>query len=420
MMAAVTSGGSRLLPHGLALLAAMSCACSSRSGARDANLGIDVDLPEDTASWVDVSHAPDTPARRDVGPVDAACTIPFADAADPCAGGMTGGPRDDLDRDGFTPEDGDCRDCSAQVNPGAFDDPGNDVDEDCDGSAATTALECDGALVASSLDPQDAARALGLCRIVSASDRGWGVISARWTRADGTGEPLDARQHGLLASFGESTPRRGRAMLALSSGLAAASESLDDLVFSELLQGDTPAGLILTSPSCPADRITVFDPVALEVRVRVPTNAAGLRFASSFFTREYPEYICSVYNDYFAVIMEPPPIGSPDGNVVFDAEGNRITVNSSLLAACEPGTYGGRTFGCPLGTTSLLGTGYDVGASTGWLSTEVPLPGAAGSEITLRFTIWDSNDPNLDSLVLIDAFEWLVTPPCTTTTEPLI
>jgi hypothetical protein len=34
-----------------------------------------------------------------------------------------------------------------------------------------------------------------------------------------------------------------------------------------------------------------------------------------------------------------------------------------------------------------------------------------GETITLRFAIWDSGDGFYDSLVLLDAFEWVVRPP---------
>ena len=49
---------------------------------------------------------------------------------------------------------------------------------------------------------------------------------------------------------------------------------------------------------------------------------------------------------------------------------------------------------------------------------EVPVEG--GSIITLRFTIWDAGDPVLDSLSLIDAFEWLLEDPGEVSTDPIL
>lgn len=351
---------------------------------------------------------------------------------------------DDVDGDGFTENDGDCYDCSPQVNPGAFDDPSNTVDEDCDGTVATDFELCDTDLLLDSSNPIDAARAIGLCRTTTESDRGWGVISARWTRADGTGSPVSADQHGLMGTFGRVGARAGSSMLAISSGAARATSqrgfTSDCDAYSEEVEGNWPAGIDRTSPACPGvSSGDVYDPVALEVRVRVPSNAEGLRFESNFFTYEYPSYICSEYNDFFVVLMEPRPAGSADGNIVFDADGNKVSVNNSLLRACVPGEFGGRTFDCPLGTEPLRETSFDdtaicgaeelfpgfpslakgpIGASTGWLRTTTPVEG--GSIITLRFAVWDAGDPVLDSLTLIDAFDWLVEDPGTVTTDPIL
>lgn len=351
---------------------------------------------------------------------------------------------DDADGDGWTEADGDCYDCSPQVNPAAFDDPGNDVDEDCSGTAATERESCDATLTLDSGDPNDAARAIGLCRFTTESGRDWGVISARWVRVDGTGAPASALQHGIMPRFGAINARGGGTMLALSSGAARApgqpgyTTGCD--TYSDSPQGSLPAGLDPESPACPGvDTGAVYDPIALEVRVRAPSNAEGLQFESNFFTYEYPDFICSEYNDFFVVVMEPRPEGSPDGNIVFDTAGNKVSVNNGLLRACVPGTHGGRTFGCDLGTGPLAMTGYDdsaecgnapafpipiplpdseVGASTGWLRTSTPVE--AGSILTLRFAIWDAGDPDLDSLTLIDSFAWLVEDPGTVSTDPIL
>jgi hypothetical protein len=360
-------------------------------------------------------------------------------------GGCFGSETDDLDGDGFTPQAGDCYDCSPQVNPGAFDDPGNAVDEDCDGTIAADFELCDSGLAIDTNDPNDAARAIGLCRFTTEDSREWGVISARWVRADGTGTPASDLQHGVMSGLGPLGARAGSRMLALSSGVARAAgqpgytDACDELTISP--QGGMPSGLNPESPACPGvESGEVYDPVALELRVRVPSNAEGFRFESSFFTYEYPNYICSSYNDFFVVVMEPRPSGSSDGNLVFDADGNKVSVNNSLLRACEPGEFGGRNFDCPLGTASLTGTSYDgtadcgmegipgipwlgggdhqIGASTGWLRTTSTVDG--GTIVTLRFAVWDAGDPTLDSLALIDAFDWLVEDPGTVVTDPIL
>ena len=68
---------------------------------------------------------------------------------------------------------------------------------------------------------------------------------------------------------------------------------------------------------------------------------------------------------------------------------------------------------CPLGTSELAGTGFDIWSKDGpaggtrWLQTQAPA--TPGSIITIRFAIWDAGNAYYDSTVLIDNFQWLAT-----------
>jgi hypothetical protein len=82
-----------------------------------------------------------------------------------------------------------------------------------------------------------------------------------------------------------------------------------------------PSGFPQASSVCPP---TLFDDVskqafnqaALELKIRVPTNARSLNFDSIFYSYEYPDFICQPFNDFFIALLEPHASGT--GNIVFD------------------------------------------------------------------------------------------------------
>jgi hypothetical protein len=111
----------------------------------------------------------------------------------------------DGDGDGFTPGQGDCNDCTQQMNPGAYDYVANGVDEDCNGTPDDEPLGCDTQTYDVGYgDPEVAARAIGLCR------------SDRHVVGPGQREVRQGRQPGMadlsheFATFGPNvTPREG-------------------------------------------------------------------------------------------------------------------------------------------------------------------------------------------------------------------
>ena len=353
---------------------------------------------------------------------------------DPDATGISNcqaGPDEDKDQDGYTINDGDCNDCDPNANPGAFDvvggaDGGAGVDEDCDGEIDNEPMDCDNQPFAiDDNDAMNAAKSLGICRVADPNGVGkgktWGVLSAKYVLAGGF-PGMNAMSHGLLPRFGASGVQQGMNMLSLSSGTARAPNQAGyespggaDMGTSGL----PPAGYPKESPSCPGV-VTgeCNDPAALELEIRVPTNANSFSFNLNFYTYEFPNFICSEYNDFFVTMMTPIPSGLPDGNISFDQDGNPISVNNSMLQVCTPGSHGGKTFPCPLGPALLDQTGFEDGhAATGWLQTRAPVE--PGGVITLRFAIWDSGDHILDSTVLIDNFQWSVDPANAAETTPV-
>lgn len=325
-------------------------------------------------------------------------------------------PDGDLDGDGYSVAQGDCNDCTPAMNPGAVDFPGNTIDDDCNGIPDDEPVGCDVNTVdIGYTDPMTAAAAIGLCKV--AQGNSWGVVSARYAKADGS-PGHNSVSHGILTSFGNAvTPREGARMLALSSGTARAPGDPGYQSPANADMGTTgfaPSGFPVPAPACPGvmPDSEANDSVALEVVVRVPSNANSLKYDFNFYTYEFPNFICSEFNDFFVALMNPAPPNAQNGNISFDSQGNPVSVNNGLLEVCEPQMAGGKQFGCSQGTSQLFGTGFDVSligtpemhAATGWLVTQAPVP--AGQEITLRFAIWDAGDHILDSTVLIDNFTW--------------
>jgi len=323
----------------------------------------------------------------------------------------------DYDGDGFALKD-DCNECNTSINKGAHDIPGNGVDEDCSGTPDDEEVECDANLSKEGSDPFDGAKAIGLCKKADPDGRDWGVVEAKWVKPDGTSLG-NMEGVGILEKLGVNLPQMGSSMLVLSSGSAREPDDPDYDSASNMkgYKHGTPPGYPKESPACPGVTTgQAQDGVALEIKIRVPSNAQSFSYQQNFFTWEYPTYICDRYNDFFVTMMDPIPDGLEDGNIAFDQDTNPISVNNSLLQVCSPGTHKNKTFDCPLGTDSLSGTGFEGHAATGWLTTSAPVK--PGSEITLRFAIWDSGDGALDSTVLIDDFKFSVEGAETAETKP--
>jgi hypothetical protein len=398
--------------------------------------------------------------------------LPTEDGSDDCTNGIDDdcdGKVDegyDADGDGWGTCEGDCCDtteCAAdptKVNPGAFEAAGNLLDDDCDGVIDNPDPGC----VAG--DPADVfayARALDLCRKTTKDatgiDQRWGVISVKLTRADGTPLPTAAApQSAIKGTFGVDTPRYGDSMVVLSTGPAvdSADPAWQPWQPGTMMQGpggsapsswvSANGGVFPSAPGCPKPGGSdVFDPVMLTLEIRVPTNASSFNISSFFMSAEYPEWVCSTYNDFFVMLLDSTWKGAPanpkDGNLAFYTNtsgmtfpvGVNLAQGTSLFQQCVNGTLGcsgtntSTTTSC-VSQAELAGTGFDqpgvacdpngiVGGGTGWLSTTGNV--VAGEIITLRIAIWDTSDSAYDSLALVDNFQWKIDPTTPGTGTPL-
>lgn len=404
------------------------------------------------------------------------CTGEVVPGGEVCANGLDdncSGVSDeevDLDGDGFTTCAGDCCDSTtdgcqspALVNPGAFEAPGNALDDDCDGTIDNVvAANCDTGLASNSSNAGDYAVAMDICQSSTEApgDTRWGVISSSLVLASGTGTP-NANQRAIRPAFGGTTVQSGSAFAVLSTGNASAVGQTNP-AFRDFQTGAAigtssafPAdwltahgGTLPNAPGCPAPQgTTANDPVMLQLRIRTPTNARSFSFSMNFLSSEYPEWTCSPFNDFFVVLLDSTFAGTPanpvDKNLaiytspaaqVFPVGVNLAFGDTGLFRQCVNGPTGcaslsvaGNITTCT-GTTELAGTGMDqanppahadaagqpgacsannlLGGGTGWLVTSGNVVG--GEIITLRIAIWDTTDGIYDSVSIIDNFRWSV------------
>jgi len=338
----------------------------------------------------------------------------------------TGTPDDgDIDGDGYSycgPTPDCCEDTSkcpdpAAAYPGATELP-NGADDDCDGNIDNGVSDCDDTIALDSKNPFDYAKSMGLCN---------GVVQADILKLDGSANP-HINSNGLLSAFGNViTPKQGVALMALSSGKVG--NPVTDLDFNQNIGGlsGTPVpgdwyaangNQFPSSPACSGGSGTTggaFDGVMVQFKVQVPPTANSFSFNIYFFTKEYPTYICSNFNDFFIALLDsgyntsagadPNLLNPQDKNLAMDADGNPVGINiapAGLFKQCVNQPSQGVT-SC-VGTEELQGTGFEAHGATGWLTTRGNV--VPGETITLRFAIWDLSDHVWDSMVLIDNFQW--------------
>lgn len=316
-------------------------------------------------------------------------------------------------------------------NSANYDVPGNNCDDDDDGTVDNPPT-CDGSLGGTA---EDFAKALGIC--TKASEAGYGLVSATFTRGHGVTDAPKNDQHGILSKFGDVLePREGKSLGVLSTGYAREYDGDDGAPFGGVTEfggngkdwktdGQLPNGFPKAASGCTQDS-DVYDTIAVVLELKAPPNAAGVKFDFNFLSGEWPAYICSPYNDGFIAYLAAQGFngGSAD-NMSFDKDGNPVSVNNGFFDRCTPGVDTGcapdakpGTSVCSGGPAELAGTGFGVidrwcggndkstsGGGTGWLTSTAPVN--AGETFKLEFIIWDTGDGYLDSSVLLDNFSWV-------------
>jgi hypothetical protein len=352
-------------------------------------------------------------------------------------------------KDGGSSNDGGCGFCGTDAssntdgapacipNAANYDIPGNGCDDDGDGKV-DNAIVCDSSLPANGTAMQ-MAQAMGLCQ--QASSTAWGVVSAKLTQGVGSSTVPDTHQTSILGTFGSALkPREGSAFGVLSSGYAQANDSCPTNQRYQSMAGMSfkygckmtgtgmaPSGFPKSASGCPSQQGEAVNDVAdLQLQIKVPANANGFSFDFDFGSGEWPEYVCSPFNDAFIAYLKSAAFnnGAAD-NISFDSKNNPVSVNNGFFSECGPsnaktGCASQATAGtaaCTGGTSDLMGTGfYDLGdqsacatgetggGMTGWLTTQSPAQ--PGETITIDLLIWDTGDQYYDSSVILDNWTW--------------
>ncbi|MBN2546846.1 MAG: hypothetical protein JXB50_13685 [Spirochaetes bacterium] len=255
---------------------------------------------------------------------------------------------------------------------------------------------CDMDLSIDSIDPVDAAHAIGICD---------GLIAAQWVLPDGSDKPENPNfelGHGILPDFGPNIAiREGVRLLAISSGTARrpTDPGFAAPSFDKGYTNSSPSGYPIYEEGSllPGDG---HDGIALRVILKIPSGVKGFSIDYKYYTREYPDYIKTEFVDQCCAILIADSASTHE-NILFDESGNPLLTSSSAITVYD---------GCPYGNTELIGTGFESYGATRWITAELTtddMKFKSKEQIEIIFAVWDTHDGIYDTTLLLDNFQWI-------------
>ncbi len=244
------------------------------------------------------------------------------------------------------------------------------------------------------------------------------------------GDPLGFYVHtGNVGTFEPAPfpPREGEKILIISSGVASdmvvpnAGASTNIVGFVDNgADPPPPINVIAVSPTedCAANDALVGtgdcsntiqaqweqgnganDYVEMRLVTEVPFETYSFSYDFAMFSVEYPVFYQSSFNDMYIGWLESELW---TGNISFDEMGRPISLNAGFLDYKDAPN----PIDCPAPCQApeLAGTAMVGHAGTKWLTTTAGV--TPGEEITVIFAVFDLSDGILDTVVLLDNFQW--------------
>src|SRR6202034_4172973 len=98
--------------------------------------------------------------------------------------------------------------------------------------------------------------------------------------------------------------------------------------------GHAPPGFPKAASGCKQDNL-VNDMIDVRLVLKAPPDATGFRFDFDFYSSEWPNFVCSNFNDAFVAYLSSNTITD---NISFDSDNNPIAVNTDFFNRCTPNT----------------------------------------------------------------------------------